>query len=611
MKPFLSSLVLVVCTLSLLPQGRGEAASGDSSDSSDAIARIRDEGMNHSQVMEILSTLTEVIGPRLTGSPNLKRANEWTRDELQKFGLSNAHLEAWGPFGRGWSLKRFSASVVEPQPIPLIGYPNAWSPGLNQPLVADVVYFEGGTNDMEKLKGKLEGKIVLNGPTREVRPRFEPLATRLAETNLLRLANSAPGRSGDFMFAGDSGRFGGGFGARGGATNRFAGGPRGERDDSESSTNATRSGSGPRGGFRGRMGGMGRALSFLANEKAAVVVSPSFQGDGGTFFVASASVPGASFGFGGPSSNSPRAWSTNAPAMPPQITMAAEDYNRLVRMMQHGERLKMAVDLQVQFHDADLMAYNTVAEIPGSDLKNEVVMLGGHLDSWHSGTGATDNAAGVAATMEAVRILKALKLQPRRTIRIGLWSGEEQGLLGSRAYVAKHFGYNTNRSSASTTNVRSPKDEEEATAAPRARDGSTNSAPSRKLVRGPEYEHFSAYFNLDNGAGKIRGVYMQGNEGVRPLFRRWLEPFSDLGADTLTLANTGGTDHTSFDAIGLPGFQFIQDPIDYWSRTHHSNEDVYDRVPPEDMKQAATILAAFAYNAAMLDEKLPRKANDL
>jgi len=282
-----------------------------------------------------------------------------------------------------------------------------------------------------------------------------------------------------------------------------------------------------------------------------------------------------------------------------------------VRIIQHGENLKMAVDLQVQFHDADLMAYNTVAEIPGGDLKNEVVMLGAHLDSWHSGTGATDNGAGVAATMEAVRILKALKLQPRRTIRIGLWSGEEQGLLGSRAYVAKHFGYYTNRASTSSTSVRAPKDEEDGTASPRARTGSTNSAPSRNLIRGPEYENLSAYFNLDNGAGKIRGVYMQGNESVRPLFRRWLEPFSDLGAETLTLSNTGGTDHTSFDSIGLPGFQFIQDPIDYWSRTHHSNEDVYDRVPPEDMKQAATILAAFAYNAAMLEEKLPRKATEL
>jgi len=252
------------------------------------------------------------------------------------------------------------------------------------------------------------------------------------------------------------------------------------------------------------------------------------------------------------------------------------------------------------------MAYNTIAEIPGADLKHELVMLGAHIDSWHSGTGATDNGAGVAATMEAVRILRTLNLQPRRTIRLGLWSGEEQGLLGSKAYVARHFGYYTNR--AGSAGVRAPRDEDNTNAV--SRSSSTNSAPSRKLIRGKEYRNLSAYFNLDNGAGKIRGVYMQGNEAVRPLFRRWLEPFADLGAETLTLSNTGGTDHSSFDAIGLPGFQFIQDPIDYWSRTHHSNEDVFDRVPPDDLKQAATILAAFVYSAAMEEEKLPRRQRD-
>jgi Zn-dependent M28 family amino/carboxypeptidase len=248
------------------------------------------------------------------------------------------------------------------------------------------------------------------------------------------------------------------------------------------------------------------------------------------------------------------------------------------------------------------MAYNTIAEIPGSDLKNELVMVGAHLDSWHSGTGATDNGAGVAAAMEAVRILSALKLETRRTIRIGLWSGEEQGLLGSKAYVAAHFGYYTN--AANSTSMRAPKDSDGTPALARA----TNSSPARKLIRQHEYEKLSAYFNLDNGAGKIRGIYLQGNEAVRPLFRRWLGPFADLGAETITLANTSGTDHLSFDAIGLPGFEFMQDPLDYRSRTHHSNEDVLDRVPAEDLKQASTIIAAFLYHAAMADEKLPRKA---
>jgi len=246
------------------------------------------------------------------------------------------------------------------------------------------------------------------------------------------------------------------------------------------------------------------------------------------------------------------------------------------------------------------MAYNTTAEIPGTDLKDEVVMVGAHMDSWHSGTGATDNGAGVAASMEAVRILMALDLQPRRTIRIGLWSGEEEGLLGSRAYVTEHFGYYTNITNAVISSA------ETSTSDPSAR---TNAAPRtrRELIRTPAHEKFSAYFNLDNGTGKIRGVYMQGNEAVRPLFRRWLQPFADLDAETLTPSNTGGTDHQSFDAVGLPGFQFIQDPIEYNTRTHHSNEDVFDRIQAGDMKQAATIMAAFLYQAATMDAKLPRK----
>jgi len=337
-----------------------------------------------------------------------------------------------------------------------------------------------------------------------------------------------------------------------------------------------------------------------------VVVTASSQGDGGTLFVSSASVPVPEGRGTNSFTNGPRAWATNAPAIPAQVTLAAEDYNRLARMIQQGEKLKMAVDLEVQFHNEDPMAYNTVAEIRGSDLKDEIVMLGAHMDSWHSGTGATDNGAGVAATMEAVRILQALKLQPRRTIRIGLWTGEEQGLLGSKAYVTKHFGYYTNITNAVA--VRSPKDQSDESPGVRSTFG--RGRATRKLVRESEYENFCAYFNLDNGTGKIRGVYMQGNEAVRPLFRRWLEPFYDLGAETLTLSNTGGTDHQSFDAIGLPGFQFIQDPMDYFSRTHHSNADVFDRIQADDLKQAAVILAAFAYNAATIDEKLPRKAID-
>jgi Zn-dependent M28 family amino/carboxypeptidase len=282
--------------------------------------------------------------------------------------------------------------------------------------------------------------------------------------------------------------------------------------------------------------------------------------------------------------------------------LGVEDYNRLARMIERGVKPRMAVDLAVAFHDQDLNAYNTVAEIPGTKRPKEVVMLGGHLDSWHLGTGATDDAVGVAAAMEAVRIIQALRLKPDRTIRVGLWAGEEQGLLGSRAYVNAHFGYYTNITNPPV--LRSPRDSSQQ---PRLAP-STNRAPTRKLVRLREYDQFSAYFNLDNGGGRIRGVYLQNNEAVRPLFREWLRPFRDLGADTLTIQNTGGTDHLAFDAIGLPGFQFIQDPLDYWTRTHHANSDTLERVPPEVLKQAAAIMAVFAYRAAMLEEKLPRKS---
>ena len=549
----------------------------------DPIARIRDEGLNRSQIAQTLSYLTDVIGPRLTGSPNLKRANEWTRDRLASWGLSHAHLEAWGPFGRGWSLKRFSAQIIEPYTIPLIGFPKAWSPGFDQPLVAEVVFLDAKTEgDLERYKGKLKGTIVLTSPARGVKARFEPLATRMTETNLLRLANANIPRA-----------------------------PATRSDAVGSTPGAGRSGSGlGRGGgpVAGQFNFQARVLSFLMKEEAALVVTPSSQGDGGNLFVSAASVPGSTDrSTNGPASAPrPSGWMTNAPAIPAQITLAVEDYNRLVRMIQQGEKLRMALDLQVQFHNDDPMAYNTIAEIPGSDRKDEIVMIGAHMDSWHSGTGATDNGAGVAATMEAVRILQALNLQPRRTVRIGLWTGEEQGLLGSSAYVSQHFGYYTNITNAVVASASSDQSNDSSASQP----ASTRSISTRQLVREEDYQKFSVYFNLDNGTGKIRGVYMQGNEAVRPLFRRWLEPFADVGAETLTLSNTVGTDHQSFDRIGLPGFQFLQDPIEYNSRTHHSNADVFDRIQADDLKQAAILMAAFLYNAALIDEKLPRKPTD-
>lgn len=524
-------------------------------DPNDPIERIKDEGMNRSQVMQTLSYLSDVIGPRLTASPNAKRANEWTRDQLTKWGLQNAHLEPWGPFGRGWSLKRFSAEVVEPQGIPLIAYPKAWSPGTAGLLTADVVYVDANSEaDLEKYRGKLKGAIVLTGPMREIKAHFDAQGARLNEKELLELADAPdpalrPPR-------------------------RFPQ-PTAEQIAAAKLNYAK--------------------TKFYYDEGVALLVDPG-RGDGGTVFVQSASVLQTAFDTPFDKRISP--WSKDAPKIIPQIIVAGEQYNRLMRLLQANEKVRMSVNLAVEFQDRDLMSYNTIAEIPGTDLKDEVVMLGGHMDSWHTGTGATDNGAGVAVAMEAVRILQTLNLKPRRTIRVALWTGEEQGLFGSRAYVKEHFG-----EVVSLTPQPTPPGAAEAR--PAAAPTAPTSAP--KLIKKPEYEKFDAYFNLDNGTGKIRGVYLQGNDAVRSLFARWLMPFREMGAATLTLSNTGGTDHLSFDGIGLPGFQFIQDEIEYETRTHHSNQDVFDRIQADDMKEAATIMAAFVYNTAMRDEKLPRK----
>jgi len=553
--------------------------------SSEVIAKIRDEGFNRSQVMVTLSYLTDVIGPRLTGSPQLHRANEWTRDKMTSWGLVNAHTEPWGFFGRGWSLKRFSAQIIEPQAIPLIGFPKAWSPSLKSPLVAKVILVDPKTEaDLDQFKGKLRGAIVLQGGVREVQPRFDPLAVRNDDSALLKMANS------DIASVGPSGQARASTAAerRAQFTDTAVGramAARARAATRPSTTSASAPTSQP-------AISSAKVLAFLAKEGAAVIITNSTQGDGGTFFIANASIPGQERQPFPTTQPTTRIWSMDAPPVPPQVTLAAEHYNRLVRMIQAGEKLKMAVELEVEFHD-NQMGYNTIAEIPGSDLKDQIVMLGAHMDSWHSGTGATDNAAGCAAVMEAVRIIKALDLHPRRTIRIGLWTGEEQGLFGSKGYVAEHFG--SYPDSANPARTRRP------TTRPAA------SQPTRNLIKRSEYDKLSVYFNLDNGSGKIRGVHLEGNEAARPIFRQWLAPFADLDALTLTTSKTGGTDHVSFDAIGLPGFQFIQDPLEYWSRTHHANMDLYDHASADDLKQCSVILATFAYNAAMMDERFPRK----
>jgi carboxypeptidase Q len=560
-RKFTAALLLLSLCFSSLPGYAQQAQSAPAKNANDPIERIKDEGLNRSQVMQTLSYLTDVIGPRLTASPGLKRANEWTRDKLKEWGLENAQLEAWGPFGRGWSLKSFAAEVSTPhQAFPLIAYPKAWSPGTNGAVSSDVIYVDAtDEKGLEKYKGSLKGMIVLSAPIREVKAHFDAPGKRKDEKELLQMAN-----------AGDPAK------ERGGGPAAMTSNPRMLEFIKAAVFDA-------------------KKLKFFYDEGVALVLSPSRSGDGGTIFLEAADVPREL------KAEAPmqammelfmgrvNAWDKDIQTIP-QLTVAIEHHNRLVRLLQAGEKVQVRVNLDVQFHSEDLMSYNTVAELPGTDKKDEIVMVGAHIDSWHSGTGATDNGAGCAVAMEALRILKTLNLQPRRTIRLGLWSGEEQGLFGSRAYVKQHLGERADAGSQLAEMA-----------------AMMGGGPAAKINTKPEYDKFSAYFNLDNGTGKIRGVYLQGNEAVRPLFREWLAPFRDLGATTLTAANTGGTDHLSFDAIGLPGFQFIQDDVEYDSRTHHSNMDVFDRIQADDMKQAATIMAAFLYNTATLDEKLPRK----
>lgn len=478
-----------------------------------AINRIRAEGLQNSQVMETLFWLTDRHGPRLTGSPNMKAASEWARDQMTKWGLENAKLEAWGTFGRGWVTERFSIEMLEPQYQPLIAWPQAWTAGTNGVVTGAAVLMDvSSEDDFAKYKGKLRGAIVLTQKPREVNASFEADAKRYDEKGLAELAQAELG----------------------GAASPFA-----ARMQE----------------FRAQRALREKMNKFLRDEGVAVILQPS-RGEDGTVFA------------GGAGS---RTWGAE-PGFPTMV-VAIEHYGRIWRLTEKGTPVKLEINIKNRFIEEDSLGYNVIAEIPGTDkkLKDEIVMLGGHLDSWHPGTGTTDNAAGCAVAMEAVRILKSLNMPLRRTVRIALWSGEEQGLLGSRGYVKKHF------------------------------------ADPAVMQPTAEHEKFAGYFNLDNGTGKIRGVYLQSNDMVRPIFEAWLKPFNDLGANTLTIRNTGGTDHLAYDAVGLPGFQFIQDELDYDTRTHHSNMDVYERAQKGDLMQAAVIMASFVYHTAMREEKLPRK----
>jgi carboxypeptidase Q len=506
--------------------------------------RIREEGLNHSHVMEFASALSDGIGGRLTGSPNMKKANEWTRDELTALGCVNAHTEDWGEFGMGWLQLNTWARMTSPDTAVFIVQATPWSPSTNGPVSGDVVLVNiKEEKDIDQYKGKLGGKIVFLGEMREVPPVDQALFHRYDEKELKDIADYP-----------------------------VSNGP---------STQPARLKA-----YLERLKLNAALGKFLADEKPLVVVRPSRDsekhgGSGGTIFDDN----GATIG------RDPYK-KENAVSFPVVVT-AIENYGRVARLVKAGVPVKVEVNVETKFAGDQEHGFNTIAEIPGTDpkLKEEVVMVGGHLDSWAAGTGATDNGAGSVVAMEVMRILKALDVHPRRTIRIALWSGEEQGLFGSKGYVKEHFG---------SAPLSEAPDQKELPEFLRAAGG--------PLVLKPEWKTLDAYFNVDNGTGKIRGIYAQGNSAAESIFAQWISPLQDLGVTTLTMRNTGGTDHLSFDAVGLPGFQFIQDEMDYEARTHHSNMDTYERLQPADLKQAATVEAIFVYNTAMRDQMIPKKA---
>lgn len=493
------------------------------------VNQIREEGFTRSEVMETVSYLTDVIGPRLSGSPQSKKAQEWTRDRLTEWGMSNAHIEGF-EFGEGWSFSRASVHMTSPHQTPLIALPKAWTPGTKKAVrgKAKRLSFES-EEDFEEHKGKLKGMILLLDDPSEPSEREKEPFKRLDHAELEEaMAFNIP--------------------------------------------------SGERSSWRKRMKKRRKfreALKeFLKDEGVIATVESSSRGNGVV-----------RTGGGGSGGKTDRHRGVLA------LTMSQEHYNWILRLLERDEEVELEIDVRSQFHTDDNQSYNTIAEIPGTEHPEQVVLIGGHLDSWHPATGATDNGAACAVMMEAMRILKALDVQPKRTIRIGLWSGEEQGLLGSKAYVEKHLADRPE-----------PTDEAEL-ALPKYRRETTWPIQPK-----PGHESFSVYFNLDNGGGKIRGIYSQENVAATPIFERWLEPLHDLGATHVTSNRTGGTDHLSFDGVGLPGFQFIQDPMDYFTRTHHTNLDTLDHVVEEDLKQAAVVVATFVYHAAMRDDLMPRKA---
>jgi len=502
---------------------------------------IREEAISHSHVMQYASGLMDGIGPRLTGSPNLKRANEWTRDQFTAMGCANAQLEDWGEFGMGWQQLNTTFRMTAPDIAVFIAQAAPWSPATKGPVTGSAIWVDiKDEKDFDKYKGKLADKIVFFGDMREVKPVDKPLFTRDDEADLKKIQDyplNPPNP--EFNFA----------------------------------------------TYLKHLAVREKIGKFLASEHVLAVITPSRDGrngggSGGTIF----DDTGAGFG-----------WLIYRPehANPlPVAVTAIENYGRVYRLLKANVPVTVEVNIDTKITGDHEHGFDTIAEIPGSDprLKDEIVMVGGHLDSWASATGATDNGAGTVVAMEVMRILTALHVKPRRTIRVGLWTGEEQGLFGSNGYVKAHFG-----------EIPRSNDPDQDLVTEYDRDA------SGPIQYKPEFQKISGYFNLDNGSGRIRGIYLQENAAAGPIFAQWIEPLKDLGVTTITVRNTGGTDHESFDAIGIPGFQFIQDPLDYGSRTHHSNMDTYERLQPEDLAQAAAVEAIFVYNTAMRDQMLPRK----
>lgn len=504
-----------------------------------AVSRIRHEGLRNSQIMKTLAQLTDTLGPRLTGSAGLRSANEWTRQQFADWGLADPRLEAW-EFGRGWSFSKSAVRMVAPRVAVLSALPKAWTPGTAGPVRGEAVFLKlESDEDLEEQKGKLAGRVILLDETRPPRPgaaaeegkeETRPELRRYDHDQLAELESyEIPA----------------------------------ERSDRE--------------GFRERAVRRhemrAKLADFLVAEKAVALVSMSSRRGG---------ILGVQGGGN---------WETVENDGIPAVVMTHEHFNRIKRLLDRGEKVEIELEIEAVFEGGDGKVFNTLAEIPGSDPKAGYVLAGAHLDSWHTADGATDDATGVAVVMEAARILKTLGVKPKRAIRFALWSGEEQGLLGARAYVRQHLATRPE-----------PTDPRQRALPPWLR------RPTWPIQPLPEHARLHGYFNYDAGSGKVVGISAQENAAVVPIFRAWLEPVADLGATVVTMNNErGSTDHMAFDEQGLPAFCFIQDALDYSTRTHHTQLDTYDYAKRDDLVQSAVVMATFLYHAAQRPEPLPRK----